>query len=42
MIKTFKTKDETLKFIKKLSFDNVRCNRIEIGKRGKVWWVSYD
>lgn len=42
MLKTFKTKDEALKFIKKLSFDRIRYNRVEIGKRGKEWWVSYD
>jgi len=42
MAKTFKTKDEALKFIKKLSFDDIRYNRINMGKRGKTWWISYD
>ena len=42
MSKEFKTKDEALKFIKKLSFDGLRYNRIELGKRGKIWWISYE
>lgn len=42
MTKLFKTKDEALKFIKKLSFDDVRYNRVEIGKRGKTWWIRYE
>lgn len=42
MIKRFKTKDEVLKYIKKLSFDNIRYNRLQLGKNGKIWWVSYE
>ena len=42
MTKEFKTKDEALKFIKKLSFDNIRYNRITLGKRGKLWWLNYE
>jgi hypothetical protein len=42
MHKYFKTKDEALKFIKNLSFIHIRYNRIELGKNGKVWWVSYE
>lgn len=41
MTKKFKTKDEALKFIKKLSFNNIGYNRIVMGKRGKVWWINY-
>lgn len=42
MLKIFKTKDEALKFIKKLSFDNIRYNRIEMRKGSKMWVVSYE
>lgn len=42
MTKRFNTKDEALKFIKKLSFNDLRYNRIEIGKNGKKWWVNYE
>ena len=42
MSKEFKTKDEALKFIKKLSFNDIKYNRITMGKRGKVWWINYD
>lgn len=42
MTKQFKTKAEALNFIKKLSFRNIRYNRVQIGTRGKVWWVSYE
>lgn len=42
MVREFKTKDQMLGFIKRFSFENVRYNRIEIGKKGKIWWVSYD
>ena len=41
MTKEFKTKDEALKFIKKLSFDKIRYNRIFMSKHGKMWWVYY-
>ena len=39
---SFNTKDEALKFIKKLSFDNIQYNCIRLRKVGKGWWVSYD
>ena len=42
MRKIFKTKDEALSFIKKLSFDNIRYNRIEMRKIGKKWWIHYE
>jgi hypothetical protein len=42
MLKTFKTKDEALKFIKKLSFDDIRYNQVKIRKIGKEWVVSYE
>jgi hypothetical protein len=42
MIKTFKTKDEVLKFIKKLSFDDIRYNQVKIRKIGKEWWIDYE
>jgi hypothetical protein len=42
MSKYFKTKDEAIKFIKKLSFNDIRYNRIEMGKNGKVWWIRYE
>jgi hypothetical protein len=42
MLKTFKTKDEALKFIKKLSFDDIRYNQVKIRKIGKEWWVDYE
>jgi hypothetical protein len=42
MTRFFKTKDEALKFIKKLSFDNIRYNQVKIRKIGKEWWVDYE
>jgi hypothetical protein len=42
MTKYFKTKAEALKFIKKLSFDNIRYNEVKIRKIGKEWMVSYE
>jgi hypothetical protein len=42
MHKYFKTKDEALKFIKKLSFDNIRYNEVKIRKIGKEWWIDYE
>jgi hypothetical protein len=42
MSKFFKTKDEALKFIKKLSFDNIRYNQVKIRKIGKEWWIDYE
>jgi hypothetical protein len=42
MLKIFKTKDEALKFIKKLSFDNIRYNQVKIRKIGKEWWIDYE
>jgi hypothetical protein len=42
MLKTFKTKDEALKFIKKLSFDDIRYNQVKIRKIGKEWWIDYE
>jgi hypothetical protein len=42
MTRFFKTKDEALKFIKKLSFDNIRYNEVKIRKIGKEWLVSYE
>jgi hypothetical protein len=42
MSKFFKTKDEALKFIKKLSFDNIRYNPVKIRKIGKEWVVTYE
>jgi hypothetical protein len=42
MTRFFKTKDEALKFIKKLSFDNIRYNEVKIRKIGKEWVVSYE
>jgi hypothetical protein len=42
MSKFFKTKDEALKFIKKLSFDDIRYNQVKIRKIGKEWWIDYE
>lgn len=42
MLKTFKTKDEALKFIKKLSFDDIKYNRVEMRKCRKLWCISYE
>jgi hypothetical protein len=42
MTKVFKTKDEALKFIKKLSFDDIRYNQVKIRKIGKEWWIDYE
>jgi hypothetical protein len=42
MSKYFKTKDEALKFIKKLSFDDIRYNQVKIRKIGKEWWIDYE
>jgi hypothetical protein len=42
MNKQFKTKDEALKFIKKLSFDDIRYNQVKIRKIGKEWWIDYE
>jgi hypothetical protein len=42
MRKYFKTKDEALKFIKNLSFDNIRYNEVKIRKIGKEWVVTYE
>jgi hypothetical protein len=42
MSKYFKTKDEALKFIKKLSFDDIRYNEVKIRKIGKEWWIDYE
>ncbi len=41
MVKIFDTKNQALKFVKKLSFDRVSYNRIEIRKDKNVWWVIY-
>jgi hypothetical protein len=42
MTRFFKTKDEALKFIKKLSFDDIRYNQVKIRKIGKEWWIDYE
>jgi hypothetical protein len=42
MLKIFKTKDEALKFIKKLSFNDIRYNQVKIRKIGKEWWIDYE
>jgi hypothetical protein len=42
MLKTFKTKDEALKFVRKLMFDYIRYNEVKIRKIGKEWVVSYE
>jgi hypothetical protein len=42
MSKYFKTKDEALKFIKKLSFNDIRYNEVKIRKIGKEWMVSHE
>jgi hypothetical protein len=42
MLKIFKTKDEALKYLKKLSFDDIRYNQVKIRKIGKEWIISYE
>jgi hypothetical protein len=42
MLKIFKTKDEALKYLKKLSFDDIRYNQVKIRKIGKEWWIDYE
>jgi hypothetical protein len=42
MLKIFRTKDEALKYLKKLSFDDIRYNEVKIRKIGKEWVVTYE
>ena len=41
MVKIFKTKNEALNFIKKLSFNGIIYNRVEIRKGQTKWLVTY-
>lgn len=41
MYQEFKTKDKMLGFIQRLGFEAIIESKIEIGKKGKIWWVKY-